>query len=60
MAKRVHETITHTKAAPMAAAIALRRGTIHPVDRHKRNERRRVRRQEDRAWRDEVQELYVA
>lgn len=56
MTRRVHETITQSHAAPMAATIAERRGTIHPVDRHKRNERRRIRRQEERAWRRETAE----
>lgn len=41
----------------MAAVIAHRNGTIHAVDRHKRNERRRIRRQEDKAWRAEANDM---
>lgn len=43
-----------TTSAPLPAAIAHRRGVIRAVDRHKKVERRRVRKQEDRAWRLEV------
>lgn len=60
MAHRTNETITHTKAAPMTASVAHRRGIIHAVDRHKTRERRRVRRQEDRAWRTEALEMLEA
>lgn len=54
MARRDHQTVTMTTSAPLPAAIAHRRGVIHAVDRHKKAERRRVRKQEDRAWRLEV------
>lgn len=57
MTRRIDETVTTSKPAPMSAEIAHKRGTIHAVDRHKRNERRRVRRQEERAWRREGAEL---
>ena len=56
---RVHETVTSSKAAPMAASIAHQRGSIHAVDRHKRSERRRIRRQEERAWREEAREMLI-
>ena len=54
MARRFNETITTTKAAPLPAEVAHLRGCLKPVDRHKRQERRRVRRQEERAWRREL------
>ena len=60
MARRFNETITPTKAAPLPAEVAHLRGCLKPVDRHKRQERRRVRRQEERAWRRELAELYAA
>lgn len=57
MAHHVHETITTSKPAPMTAHVAERRGILKPVDRHKTVERRRIRRQERRAWAREAQEM---
>lgn len=59
MARRFSETITTTKPAPLPAEVAHLQGSIKTVDRHKRSERRRIRRQEERAWRDELEALYA-
>lgn len=50
MTRRSNHTITISNAAPMASEVAERRGIISRIDRHKRKERRRIRRQERLAW----------
>lgn len=63
MANRINHTVTIHHEAPLKAAVAEQRGVLKPVDRHKKAERRRIRRQENRAWvnqmRDELADLNV-
>lgn len=55
MRKEIPYTETASLAAPMAAQVAQHRGVIKSVDHRKKQERRRVRRQERRAWRREAE-----
>lgn len=45
--------VTTAPHVPMAAATAAQLGRLDPVDARKKKERRRLRRQEKRAWMDE-------